>query len=135
MNLRYRVDSTPTYASVTMLDDGTGGDSIANDGIYGGTIPGQAAGSMVAFYIEGRDSQNAIGTFPQDVFPQPGFTSCWPIDALARECVVRWGEVQMPGDFATYHLWVTSVNSNRWRHRDHRTTRRRTARSSTTIRA
>jgi hypothetical protein len=118
MTLRYRVDPTPTYSSVTMLDDGTGGDAIANDGIYGGTIPGQAAGNMVAFYLEGRDSLNAVGTFPQEVFPAPGFTRCWPNDAVARECVVRWGEVQMPGDFATYHLWVTAANSNRWHHRD-----------------
>ena len=118
MALRYRVDPTPTYSNVAMLDDGTGGDAIANDGIYSGTIPGQAAGNMVAFYVEGRDSQNAIGTFPQDVFPQPGFTRCWPSDAVVRECVVRWGEVQMPGDFATYHLWVSAVNSNRWHLRD-----------------
>lgn len=118
MTLRYRVDPTPTYSNVPMLDDGTGGDAIAGDGIYSGTIPGQAAGNMVAFYVEGRDSQNAIGTFPQDVFPAPGFSRCWPNDALARECVVRWGEVQMPGDFATYHLWVSAVNSNRWHHRD-----------------
>jgi len=118
MAIRYRVDPTPTYSNVPMLDDGTGGDAIANDGIYSGTIPGQAAGNMVAFYIEGRDSQNAIGTFPQDVFPAPGFTRCWPNDALARECVVRWGETQMPGNFATYHLWVSAVNSNRWHTRD-----------------
>src|SRR6185503_2481311 len=31
---------------------------------------------------------------------------------------VRWGEVQMPGDFATYHLWVSQVNSNRWHTRN-----------------
>jgi hypothetical protein len=52
------------------------------------------------------------------VFPEPGFTRCWPIDAVARECIVRWGEPQMPGDFATYHLWVSAVNSNRWHTRD-----------------
>ncbi len=118
LNIRYRVDPTPTYTVVTMRDDGAGGDAIANDGIHSGTIPGQASGNLVAFYVEGRDDQNAVGTFPQEVFPQPGFTRCWPTDAVARECVVRWGEVQMPGDFATYHLWVTAVNSNRWHTRD-----------------
>jgi hypothetical protein len=118
LKLRYRVDPTPSYTDVTMLDNGTGGDAIANDGIYSGTIPGQASGSMVAFYIEGRDTQNALGTFPQDVFPPAGLTRCWPNDAVARECVVRWGETQMPGDFATYHLWVTAANSNRWHLRE-----------------
>ena len=112
--LRYRVDPTPTYTDVTLVDDGSSGDAIANDGIYSATIPGQPTGNMVAFYIEARDSLNAIGTFPQYVFPPAGLDRCWPFDALARECVVRWGEIQMPGDFATYHLWVTAVNSNRW---------------------
>jgi hypothetical protein len=118
MTLRYRIDPTPTYTGITMRDDGTGGDVIANDGIYSATIPGQPTGIMVAFYVEGRDMQEAIGTFPHDLFPPPGLTRCWPNDALARECVIRWGEVQMPGDFATYHLWVTAVNSNRWHTRD-----------------
>ena len=118
VTLRYRVDPTPTYTGVTMRDDGTGGDAIMGDGIYSATIPGQDDGSMVAFYVEGRDSQNFIGTFPQYVFPPAGLTRCWPNDALARECLVRWGEVQMPGDFGTYHLWVSAVNSNRWHTRD-----------------
>lgn len=118
LTLRYRIDPTPTYTDVLMVDDGTSGDDIANDGIYSGTIPGQPSGTMVPFYVQGRDNQNAIGTFPHDIFPQPGFTRCWPNDALARECVVRWDEPQMSGDFATYHLWVTAVNSNRWHTRD-----------------
>ncbi len=118
LTLRYRVDPTPGYLNLTMTDNGSGADEIANDGIYSAAIPGQATGNLVAFYVEGRDNLNAIGAFPQDVFPPPGLTRCWPNDAVARECVVRWGEPQMPGDFATYHLWVTSANSNRWHTRD-----------------
>ncbi len=114
ITLRYRVDPDPNYIDVPMSDDGNNGDAIASDGIYSATIPGQADGEMVAFYVQARDSLNAIGTFPQDVFPKPGFDRCWPNDALVRECLVRWGEVQMAGDFATYHLWVSAVNSNRW---------------------
>src|SRR5688572_9930826 len=101
-----------------MRDDGIDGDEIANDGLFSAIIPGQSGGAVVAFYVEARDSLNAVGTFPHEVFPKPGFTRCWPNDALARECVVRWGETQMPGDFATYHLWVTQVNSNRWHTRE-----------------
>ncbi len=118
MTLHYRVDPTPTYTDVTMVDDGSGSDAVANDGIYTATIPPQEDSVIVAFYVEARDGQNATGTFPKQVFPEAGFTRCWPNDAVARECVVRWGEVQMPGDFATYHLWLTSVNSNRWATRD-----------------
>lgn len=114
LNVRYRVDPSAAYVNVAMGDDGTGGDAIAGDGVFSATIPGQAAGVLVAFYVEARDSLNAVGTYPRQVFPEAGFDRCWPVDALVRECLVRWGEVQMPGDFATYHLWVSSVNSNRW---------------------
>ena len=114
MTLRYRLDPNPAYTDLTMVDNGTDGDAIANDGIYSATIPGQPGGQMVAFYVEARDGLNALGTFPAQVFPLPGFDRCWPNDAVAREALVRWGEVQMPGDFATYHLWVSAVNSNRW---------------------
>jgi hypothetical protein len=114
MTLRYRLDPATNYINVTMHDNGTGGDVVAGDGIYSAAIPGQAEGVMAPFYVEARDSLNAIGTFPIQVFPKPGFDRCWPNDAPVRECLVRWGEVQMPGDFGTYHLWVSSVNSNRW---------------------
>jgi hypothetical protein len=118
LNVRYRVDPNTTYSSIAMRDDGQGGDAITGDGIFSATLPARAAGEMVAFYVEGRDSQNAVGTFPKQVFPEPGFDRCWPYDAPLRECLVRWGETQMPGDFATYHLWVSAVNSNRWQTRN-----------------
>ena len=115
--LRYRLDPDVNYGGVPMRDDGTSGDAVANDGVFSGTIPGQAAGAMIAFYIEAKDTLNAIGTFPQDMLPPAGLNRTWPTDALIREALVRWGEVQMPGDFATYHLWVSAVNSNRWHQR------------------
>jgi hypothetical protein len=34
-----------------MRDNGTGGDAIQNDGIYTATIPAQAEGVMVPFYV------------------------------------------------------------------------------------
>src|SRR5204863_5020971 len=43
---------------------------------------------------------------------------CFPNDGLTRECVIRWGDTQMPGSLATYHLWLTTQNANRWQTRD-----------------
>jgi hypothetical protein len=118
LTVKYRIDPTSTYTDLVMVDNGTAGDEIAGDGIYSATIPAQPAGTTMAFYVEGRDRSGAISTFPTDVFPPAGLTRCWPNDAVTRECVVRWGEVQMPGDFATYHLWLTQGNSNRWASRN-----------------
>ena len=50
INLRYRIDPNPTYTDVPMVDNGTAGDAIANDGIFSAQIPAQAAGEMAAFY-------------------------------------------------------------------------------------
>src|SRR6185295_19091165 len=49
---RYRLDPSATLTTVTMLDDGTGGDAVAGDGLYSATIPGQPANTLVAFRIQ-----------------------------------------------------------------------------------
>lgn len=116
--VKYRVDPQPAHTILPMVDNGTLGDAIAGDGIFSAMIPAQPSGTIVAFYLEASDSLNATNTFPYDVFPPAGLDRCWPNDAVARECVVRFGETQMPGALATYHLWVTAANSNRWHHRD-----------------
>src|SRR6266511_5977371 len=97
-----------------MVDTGVAGDRIAGDGIYSATIPGQISGATVAFYIQATDSAGGVNTFPQDVFPVAPLTRVFPTDAITRECVVRWGERQMPGSFGTYRLWLTSSNTTRW---------------------
>jgi len=55
-------------------------------GFYSGTIPAQAAGTLVAFYIEARDNHvvRAPATFPDD--------------APNRLCLVRFGEPSPPGN-------------------------------------
>src|SRR4051794_24911887 len=116
--LRYRVDPSPGFQFLLMSDSGTGGDAIAGDGIYTATIPAQPAATIVAFYIEAIDTPNATNLFPQNVFPPPGLTRVFPNDAPSRECIVRWGDVQMPGSFATYHVWLSTSSSNRWAVRD-----------------
>ncbi len=118
MTLRYRLDPSPDFLEAAMRDDGESPDAVANDGLYSALIPGQPAGQMVAFHLESRDRSGGLGLFPHRVFPPAGLDRCWPVDAVTREGVIRWGETQMPGDFATYHLWVTAANSNRWHTRD-----------------
>ena len=122
LTLKYRVDNTITapspasFTGVPMKDDGTGGDALAGDGIYSATIPAQAAAIMVAFYVEAVDSAAPRMT---NVYPRNALAAAFPNDAPTHECVIRFGEVQMPGSFPTYHLWVTMITSNRWYNRDH----------------
>ena len=100
--LKYRLDPSSTYSTLTMNDNGTGGDAVAGDGVFSATIPGQASGTMIAFYLQATDQATppATGTFPND--------------APARECLVRIGEVQPTGNFPVYRLWMTQATLNTW---------------------
>jgi hypothetical protein len=47
------------FTTTTMYDDGQHGDGAANDGVWGGKIPGYAKGTPVRFYIEVAAANNA----------------------------------------------------------------------------
>ncbi len=114
LTLKYRQDPATTFTSAAMNDTGTGGDSVAGDGVYSATIPGRPAGTVVAFYIESRDSAGGVNTFPQELFPAAPLARMFPLDAPAREAVIRWGDRIMPGSLGTYRLWLTAANTARW---------------------
>jgi hypothetical protein len=104
LSLLYRIDPSPSYVTVTMRDDGTGGDAIAGDGIYSATIPAQAANIVVAFYLVARDSRSATTRFP----------ALLNNNAPVPECVVMFGDSNPAGSFGVYHLWITQTNVTRW---------------------
>jgi len=75
--LRYRLDASrytdqmlyprhdpASYAGLTMYDDGSHGDGAAGDGVFGALIPAQADGQIVEFYVEVRDAQGNVRTWP-----------------------------------------------------------------------
>lgn len=98
--LKYRLDPSSTLNTITMRDDGTGGDALANDGVYTATIPGLAAGSVVAFRIQATDAR------------APGSaTTLFPADAPARECIIRVGDPNYTGTLGAYRLWLTSAKT------------------------
>jgi hypothetical protein len=104
--VKYRIDPNVTYSTAIMTDDGTGGDAIAGDGIFTATIPGQAAGTMVAFYVQATD---------QAASPAAGM---FPPTAPAQECLVRAGEKQLVGNFPVYRIWMTQATMDRWTSRN-----------------
>ncbi len=105
LTLYYRLDPATTYTAVPMLDNGTGGDALARDGVYSATIPGQAADQVVAFYVAAGDALGATTRFPS-LRPQD--------NEPVRECVVMFGDGNPSGSFGVYHLWLTQTNVTRW---------------------
>ncbi|HRY48486.1 MAG TPA: lamin tail domain-containing protein [Candidatus Paceibacterota bacterium] len=102
VRLKYRVDPATQYATVAMNDEGTGADTVAKDGVFSATIPGQAAGKIVAFYLEADDSAS------------PPARATYPREVRGRECLVRFGETRPVGALGTYRMWMTQETFNLW---------------------
>ena len=104
--LKYRVDPSSTLSTLTMVDNGTGGDAVAGDGVYSATITGRPAATLIAFHIQATDALS------------PGATSKFPSDAVKSECLVRWGESQPLGNLGVYRFWQTQANLNTFSSRE-----------------
>jgi hypothetical protein len=100
--LTYRVDSSGSSSTITLRDDGLMGDAVAGDGLFSATLPGQAAGTLVAFYLQATDRFS------------PAATARYPADAPTQECLVRFGETTPTGNFPVYRLWMTQATFDAW---------------------
>ena len=107
VSLLYRVDPNTSYASIPMVDNGTGGDAIAGDGIYTATLPGQAAGVLIAYLVQAADAAT-----PAQTLTVPSNTT--PARNPVREFLVRFGEPVLASTFGTYRYWLTQNALNLW---------------------
>ena len=99
VTLYYRSEGESTFSSTPMLDDGSGDDLIEDDGIFTGTIPGAAGGTMRAFYIIASDG-SASTRFPTTLQPSA--------EAPNRTCLVRVGDSIIATQFANYRVWLSN---------------------------
>jgi len=63
-DLFYRPDPAEDYLTAPLLDDGTHGDGLAGDGLFGLSIPAFPDGTVVEFYIRARDTQGHSRIYP-----------------------------------------------------------------------
>ena len=98
--LNYRVDPSLTVVATNMNDSGTGGDELANDGLYSAVIPGKSGGVFVGFHIELEDGSLSSRTYP--------------LDHPEREAMIRWGSVISTNHFAAYRFWMTAASLTEW---------------------
>ncbi len=105
--LAYQTEGQSDQAASYMVDDGSGDDLIAGDGIYTATIPGAPAGAVRSFYLTAFDGA-AIAQFPT---PDP------TADVPNRTCLVRVGDAQLNTQFATYRIWLSDATINVFRSR------------------
>ncbi|HTD65517.1 MAG TPA: lamin tail domain-containing protein [Candidatus Limnocylindria bacterium] len=101
VQLSYRIEFGGS-STTPMVDNGTGADAVAGDGIYSGTIPGQPINTLVAFYVQATDQASSA------------LTTRFPKAAPAKECLVRFGEAQPATTYNTYRFWITQESYNNW---------------------
>jgi len=69
VTLNYRVDGVASFTTVPMFDDGAHGDGLAGDGIYSAILPARANTTIVEFYLQARDLESNLRTYPNYVPP------------------------------------------------------------------
>ena len=100
VSLVYRTDPANVLSTIAMRDDGTGGDSVAGDGIYSATLSGKSSGTLIAFRIKATDARTNSAT------------ALFPAKAPTEECLIRWDDPIPAGTFAHYHMWNTSTTDS-----------------------
>ncbi len=106
--LYYRYEGGGAFSGIPMVDDGSGADRIAGDGLYTAAILNSSAGMMRAFYVEASDGA-ASTRFPTKLAPSA--------DVPDRTCLVRVGDVRMSTGLATYRLWMSDETISAFRSR------------------
>ena len=72
VTLFYRVASNATpsvFTGVPMFDDGAHNDGLAGDGLFAAIVAPKAAGTIVEFYLQARDSKGNERAYPKVIAP------------------------------------------------------------------
>jgi len=64
VSLFYRDDGAASFSIAQMFDDGAHGDGIANDGVFGASLPARPNNTVVEFYVKATDSTAHARTWP-----------------------------------------------------------------------
>ncbi|HXG47675.1 MAG TPA: lamin tail domain-containing protein, partial [Methylomirabilota bacterium] len=96
--LHYRLDPNTNFTAVSM--------SYSGAGYYSASIPGQPAGTLIAYYLEAHDNFAPRGS------------ARFPADAPERECLIRVGDTVQSGNLGVYRVWMTQRTVDRWSARE-----------------
>ena len=103
VSLFYRVDPRNIPEEIEMVDDGTGSDTVAGDGVFAAQLPAQTSSKLVCFWVVATDALDQAQT------------TTYPRNAPTRECLVRMGaNSAKDNDLGQYHYLVNRNNSTIW---------------------
>ena len=130
VNVHYRNDGAASFTSAAMFDDGTHGDALANDGIYGAFLPAQPNNTIVEFYVQATDSGARTRTWPA-----PALNASL-VSGQFCNCLYQVDDTVFAGAMPYYKMIMravdkaelTQINTTRRPLRSRRPTRRRAMR-------
>lgn len=116
VNLHYATDVVGNFLPVAMYDDGNHNDNAANDGVYGATIPGLAAGTAVRFYVEAiaNNPAQTRSYMPEGAEHDVYFYRVQPAVAAATDVVIN--EIMasniaaVADEYGEYDDWIELYN-------------------------
>ena len=115
VTLHYRPQGETAYTTLTMVDDGSGADAQANDGLYTALIPPQPAGRYVEFYVTATDDEGATQTVPEGA---PGGTSGETGLPVTVSYLYLVEDTPPSSDLPLYRLLMTDENRTELARRD-----------------
>ena len=106
VNLRHRLDSAnpdTAWDTTRMVDDGSNGDNIADDGIYTATLSEYTSDGVIAqFYVEAESAGGEVTVMPSPAPERPAMfivdTTAVPRDLRSQRFVISARTVQALGN-------------------------------------
>lgn len=95
------------FTVVQMVDDGLHGDGLASDGEFGASIPAQASGKVVEFYVSAADGGNRTRTWPA-----PAYDSAGANPTQSANCLYQVDETSYTREQPIYRLIMTGKDNN-----------------------
>ncbi|WP_265594624.1 lamin tail domain-containing protein [Haloferula sp. BvORR071] len=102
--VHWRVDGGPSFTNAAMADDGQHGDGLANDGVYGATLPPEAQGTIIEFYVSAADSGSHSRTWPAPSLDQAGQPE------QATNCLYQVDDTVYSGSMPIYRMILRAVD-------------------------
>lgn len=62
--VHWRLDTSATFTTLPLVDDGAHGDGLIHDGVLGAVIPAQANNAVIEFYVTTTDGNGHTRTLP-----------------------------------------------------------------------
>ncbi len=102
----WRVDGQASFAAIVMADNGLNGDVRGGDGVFSASIPAQANGAVIEYYVSATDAAANTRTWPAPAGSSGQVTNA--LYQVQNSFVDEWE----PGSAAVYFQIMTAAERN-----------------------